>query len=237
MPSSHDSPNPSQEALQHQQLSEVPVNGAMTKESSRTTSQSTTGKTVGENTSPRVHDSSSATASNAGELANEGMPSFDELTAELEAELQAELEAELGAELEAELAEPAIEEQPSTCPCEGLLEPVQPVVYSFGYDSDEAPASRVAVATSAAQQDHPQGPMMKRLAIMPPLYHHEDPINFYSLAHHVVLGKSSSLSPHVGNSLYFFGPLLTIDCRRKPRLEDVVPQPGFVRNYWKEPGR
>lgn len=49
----------------------------------------------------------------AGQLGDGEIPSFEESTAELEAEL------------EAELAEPETDKRPTTCPCEGLSDPVR----------------------------------------------------------------------------------------------------------------
>lgn len=152
-------------------------------------------------------------ASDYGAPEEDGIP-FADLEAELEreeaaqqaAERDAELEAEMLAELEAEENEmlaktPQVQKppEPSTCPCEGLSKPPEPTVYKFGYDSERESDSEdqlTSVPTRNAKRRTKHRPIMKRLEIMPALYHRADNINFYSLAHHVVLGKCS---PRWGN--------------------------------------
>lgn len=78
--------------------------------------------------------------------------------------------------------------EPNTCPCEGLTQPAEPAVLDDSEDSEHERDTR--------KQKSPRPPM-KRLVVMPKKYHHEYPINFYSLAHHVVLGKFLSRYSHI----------------------------------------
>lgn len=138
------------------------------------------------------------TAGQAEAQTKEEKPAQDDVIAEMMEELEREMtaeaaeaariHAEMTEELEREMAAEAAEAAPisaemGTCPCQGLSEPPEPAEYEDPEGVD---------VESGCQEPRPT---MKRLAVMPKRYDHENPINFFSLAHHVVLGTCFTVLP------------------------------------------